>query len=644
MFCLFDQDGDEGIQDRILGAITTDFCNAISTHQPIICSYSILYNFAKRTHYPNHPQHQENHALKCFSINAKEWHLFHIPDSQVFLLYPKGSSQFIRINRNIPHARLVMHPTNLEPIYLLDPQGFSQLTDSRNTYLEFLKIFSGIKLTDLTNLTSTLPHDDNDNDYSRLILWMNQNRLYKNIRIQHSDLEKIFLKNEDLPQIFQDTLIKNEWIFFFSGHGEIDSYIAGCPDYEWEFILRFLNSLETKLVFLATCMLGESNLSFLNSTINLEDMFFKFDLVSGALTDAPVGGSPNFEAFVQQTTISHLSPEKLPDVLLPLSDILPETRAIHSTTRIPLVMHAGECEFKVCPLVPAIKFFTTENLETKPQIELDENTLTAIFTTCTVQKPINVSLTSLKNIFEHIPKSGPTQFERCFCFDQIIPYFIELSKKQWTQFPSAYQLYHENDEILPIYQAHRELIAYKLVYPAFTSKTKNFYDHTNYIDRRKPTKTINKFCTINVGNTFEARVIPEFGVLTFIRDAFFDIAARFSHRTFLIENLTGNNDISLILQLLEERYPTVRAHPHPLRQLLTGKENQQITLQNVIIQTATPIHDQVYVHLSFQCGPTAWKLSYQVNPSICDHRTCWNFEQQNLVQHQEKFTKMNAQC
>jgi len=119
----------------------------------------------------------------------------------------------------------------------------------------------------------------------------------------------------------------------------------------------------------------------------------------------------------------------------------------------------------------------------------------------------------------------------------------------------------------------------------------------------------------------------------FIRDAFFDMGDRSTTKTFLIEELIGNNDISALLEL--SRLKNKVAYPQPFEAKLRNSIGKQIRLKKVIITT-----DEDNAHLDFIFDEEAWSFSF--NPtSWKTPQSLWNFKQTDTGSHYRDFIKKN---
>jgi hypothetical protein len=102
--------------------------------------------------------------------------------------------------------------------------------------------------------------------------------------------------------------------------------------------------------------------------------------------------------------------------------------------------------------------------------------------------------------------------------------------------------------------------------------------------------------------------------MRFIRDAFLDIAQRASNKTFLIDKLTGFNDISILLDAMGEV-------SHPLNLALSKDINKNITLENVLIQTNGQRH---FYQIYFIFDNTYWYFS---SLNLEPYKLAWQFNE-----------------
>jgi hypothetical protein len=228
-----------------------------------------------------------------------------------------------------------------------------------------------------------------------------------------------------------------------------------------------------------------------------------------------------------------------------------------------------------------------------------------------------------------------------------------LKKAQWEYLPSVEELVNELDpveeakegsesslfDILESDEATKQFPAlvtrlkesepaafqHAFMYPQFISMFRGYsYQHLKEIKLQKPEE-----------------YYQFVGIMHFIRDAFFDIGGRESLKTFIIDKLTGINDLSLMLELARVKSKIMNKH-HPLELILEKDIDKSIMLEKVIITTKGNLewiakeNKSIFnwnITLQFKFANTAWQFK-ATNDSIKKEPHLWNFNQINLKEHE----------
>ena len=141
---------------------------------------------------------------------------------------------------------------------------------------------------------------------------------------------------------------------------------------------------------------------------------------------------------------------------------------------------------------------------------------------------------------------------------------------------------------------------------------------------------------------------PLIGVMHFIRDAFFDVAARRSKNIFLIRSLKGNNDLSLLLEIIQGSFMKSDKFLY-LEKVLEKEISKDIELKNVIIETSgDSFSSNQYksdwrflcdVSLTFTINGSSWRFVFKGDPSKFNIRRFWNFKGIFRSEHLGRFER-----
>lgn len=181
-----------------------------------------------------------------------------------------------------------------------------------------------------------------------------------------------------------------------------------------------------------------------------------------------------------------------------------------------------------------------------------------------------------------------------------------------------------------------EDVAYQYSYPKFISMLSGMVTH--YLS------------AVDVEHMFNEENLHFLGVFSFMRDAFLEVAGRSSQKTFLIETLTGMNDISPIFEAI--RIITDTKKPYLLEKELAAKIGSEITLKNVIITTQGGTRykrsskageeDEVKFSVSFIYENTAWKIIYD-SSTVPQLQTLWrSIENISVASQKKAFAALKA--
>ncbi len=589
-------------------ALTANLAHMLQTaFVPTIVSRSIVYNYFFRRNRARVDKDDPNDDHWFIPQNNpvlfNKWHLYDVPRSQFFLFVP-------------------------------------------DHYLKHYKDSPGLNLDCLTDISAKLPTAQ---DYDTIIDYINDYKKASQFSI--GNLRSILITIKSSEHALTKDLTKAElkqlaqlpiWDIILHGHGvytsAIGSAIGGIPPAKAQELLTFLdNELPVGLLYIESCHAGGKNLNLLefyqtineekdaspvdpffallvelqsDETINEENVLRNLDyiLIVGSITDKTTwtfsGGQSN-KLFYQLYSDAALlqGKGKLLDTLLNnLNSLYRHSGSPHGSSNIPQVWLPGGLGFQTYQINNKVQIIGNVKArvheEEKRNIVLSDSLMAVLVYANRIEVPILVK--------PHVLKIESRQDLR--------NEFVDLRAKWIKNIPNvaeALLLVQKLPEKLESYSALKPILskdsenriaikALNLLYPEFISMLRgNSIQYFSKIVLRPP----------------EGEEKELTGVMHFIRDTFFDIGDQATTKTFLIEELIGNNDISALLEL--SRLKNGDADPHPLEKQLANSIGKKITLEKVIIETS-----KHYAQLRFIFDGTAWSFGFEPKQPIF-----WNFVQ-----------------
>ena len=449
------------------------------------------------------------------------------------------------------------------------------------------------------------------------------------------------------------------WDIMLIGHGTYKSpiHIGGLESSDMQQILTFFTRIPTATFYLASCFAGGKNIDLLQFEKAIDDRYIKplnYILIVAGVTDAPIfierAAQQFFHGFFDLAAKREGKGKMLDNLLVAINTMNIDSGSPHGAANIPQVWLPGGLGFqtfnidkRVASLGP-VKVRVHEE-ENKP-INLPNTTRAVLLYTGSIKAPI---------------KAGLAQFHEKMTQEKALEKELLVRKAAWENLPSVVELIYElqkdlakanKKEFPTINQLNAKGIssedkiheAINFLYPQFISMIHGDAKHHFKKIEVKPSPEVPKEFT---------------GVMHFIRDAFLEAAGRITTKKFVIDELTGNNDISLLLELGRlESYPIDPSEPleevseeefdfefeeipdedvkeneedlsptqpHPLEELLKEKINQPITLKNVQIKThGKTLYGKT---ITFEYGGITWGLHAAGDiMSKLEDPAHWNFE------------------
>ncbi len=555
------------------GAVTLNFAQLLqAAFIPILVSRSLVQNYIqRRSQYKKYPIYKDDQDIEASvskernPVNFDQWQAFNVPNSQFLFFIPNYFLKYYKNDHGIKKAFL--DQTEKLPIKAID----SNETETLNILQNMIKT-AGKQKFSINNLRTIFA-------------------------------TKKSADNQQLPI----------WDILINGHGNIKSdyiksRIAGLSPAKMQSILQFFNNeLPTGLIYLETCNAGGLNLNLLEfeSTINQKKNIMQslnYIVIVGAITDKPI-------VFLPERTNKLWSDAaklqgkggSLNSLLNNLQTMYRSSGSLHGSSDIPQVWLPNGNGFQTYQINKKVQILGN----VKVRVHEDENKSITLSATTqvvldyvpSVNVPIIVSPTTVL-----LDEKG---FEmRKTKIKGLHSKKTEIEKRQdiWADLPnlSEYLISTKKTETLKningdIYPALKHLSetlggnpdsvlnqGIALLYPEFISMIRgdDTTQHISEIQLQSPKNA-------TAGLT---------GILHFIRDAFLDIKQQNLKKSFLIDRLTGKNDISPFFEFY--RYIHNIHNPHPIEKALKDKINKIIALTKVVISiqkneaSITFIYDQ----------------------------------------------------
>lgn len=495
--------------------------------------------------------------------------------------------------------------------FVVETQFFLALPKKFKKYIEY---FNYQQFEDLTHL---LPADNEPGLYSQLL---SKIMMYKNLpRVTKTNFERIFnwKKFKDRDDSKNSSPI---WDIFIEGHGgrfKENKYIAAMSIETFKDFLDFLNTNMTiGVLMVSSCYSGGVNLQELFAP---QDFKFSYDLhfpfIVASVGDTPTAGVPDLKILMNEAKqiksfgenvlgklmrtlhaarigdiVDPHRSSTIPQIILPggikIQTLYPE----NDVTVIGSVI-AKRHEFEKKPIITYEKTFRDKTGRFKTQ---EKNAVKNILIYPTrINAPLYI-------------KPVPEQDQSV----QAIDFALQT-------LPSNIQLRKSNISVVSD------------LFPAILSMVQGESTH-----QFKNVVLNDKNGKYGLGN-----------ILDFIRYSFLGYQADNLMKIFVIDELTGKNDIGLTLAAV--RRVQENAIPHPLEEKL--KNQSSITLKKVIIKKRIEALPNLSGERAFQAkggcsiqfminDGSAWKLAHNFSkpPTVP-----WDFKQISVDEHLKQFEEAN---
>lgn len=495
--------------------------------------------------------------------------------------------------------------------FVAETQFFLALPKKFKKYIEY---FNYQQFEDLTHL---LPADNEPGLYSQLL---SKIMTYKNLpRVTKTNFERIFNWKK-----FKDNDISKDsspiWDIFINGHGERfkeNKYIAAMTIETFKDFLDFLNTNMTiGVLMVSSCYSGGVNLQELFATQDFKfsnDLHFPFIVAS--VGDTPTTGLPDLKVLMNEAKqIKSFGENALGKLMRtlhtsPMGDLLDP----HGSSTIPQIILPGG--IKIQTLYPENDVSVIGNVmakrhefEKKPIITYEKTfkDKTGRFKTQEKNAVKNILIYPTRINVPLYIKPVPEQDQSV----QAIDFALQT-------LPSNMQLRKSNISVVSD------------LFPAILSMVQGESTH-----QFKNVVLSDKNGKYGLGN-----------ILDFIRHSFLGYQADNLMKIFVIDELTGKNDIGLTLAAV--RRVQENAIPHPLEEKL--KNQSSITLKKVIIKKRIEAVPNQVGERAFQAkggcsiqfmlnDGSAWRLAHNFSkpPTVP-----WDFKQISVDEHLKQFEEAN---
>ncbi|MBY0352833.1 hypothetical protein K2W90_00535 [Candidatus Babeliales bacterium] len=529
---------------------------------PIVVTTSILYNFLTRKY-----QGKNKKNMRGAALNQSEWSMYDVVGTPLFLLVP-------RVYKNI-YGFDHFKSENFRDLTKLLPQR-------GNDYRALLTQIAGFQV-----------------DMSHREPFRGAMPRKAAIPYNGTELATIFQNN---PLYVFDVLIH--------GHGNFKrgGTICGMTIDATRTTLDLLTThFKAGVVMLRTCSAGGRHVGI----IEMDELNVRPDhdyiLISNAVTDAPIGTTYemslqwNPKIFDRAARVDY-GKAALNALLKGVVAIEPRPFSVHNISMYPQVWLPGSAAFQTEEIDNDVNVLDNNEARIMTQTGLPfvANQQAILFYPPVLQVPLVVN-------------AKPYDAEQA-----------GWSKKNhyWQNLPTLLEFLVENKDVLSVVAsnpgAFPRLSALQQAGDLAPPLSRNLYPTIVSMVRGEGTHYLKRF---------EVQALRKAnGVLHAIRDGFFDVARRQSVKTFAIDQVVGNNDITAMLEAVRASQGV--ESPHPLEVALGAGE--QVTLRNVLIASQAYKNEQrewkQWVSLKFEVNGTAWAFRWDgLEMGGADVARPWNF-------------------
>lgn len=674
LMMFIEQGESENPTKKSVGTVTGNLSRALSQKAgAVITSQKILYNLVHRINNIDNSNHPENIKLIASSLSDADWSLYQIPNSQFYLIIPKSKIADYNNAFNLPFMKKIdlpnAQPQQTNPLDQLS--HFEQEALAKHlggVTIDVIKKFevsvqitylsmwlASLKKTEtidqlepasqvaykayidpddqknIDDLKKEAPQDQNTNIQKWYIDLIGRTNIYRTgIYNNLTQAIEIHLKPQAPFSInnFKDLFKVNDvvWDIFINGHGQKDNLISNLsiPDFQ-ELLKFFAAKLTIGVCIIATCYVGGTNLQ----TLTLQEeigkknaSFFSvpnFMIIAVGVDDSPTYGSPldYQKIFSLASELGTKNEKTLKQLLSALNTMTPQGEALHASANIPqIILPGGRFIQSLTPdawvKVIGKVFARTKEFEKKP-IEIGWGITNVLL------YPLQLK-TRLKIVPTHTPSLN-----------------LDMIKPQWGAIPSIYEILEKDGasiwKIVTENPAHFPTL-YKLRFEPWHTTPHLIAEHKkhlypNIISMVSSPNTTHYIESIEIFPNLNA---PLKGVIGFIRDAFFDLNGRSSKKEFLINEITGPNDLILLLEAVRASKSILE--PHSLEKLVQLNQQPSLKLKSVIITTEGELTydpttetygSKVHGLISFEIDNSGWLLSVD-KFNTNENQQAWDFK------------------
>lgn len=610
LILIIDQDDNEN-PDNMSFALTQDLAGILQTaFIPAIVSCSIVYNYFVRRDrngeddMPFGPEHNP--------VSFKAWRLYDIPHSQFFLFVPNHYGQHYKdtLSFNIQHL-----------IDISEQLPIAENYEHIQRYIESRQSAPPFSINDLRTVLAAIQPG-------------NKGQLTKQEREQQGQ--------------------RPIWDIILHGHGSYGNNIGGLSPDQIQKLLAFFNTeLSVGTLYILSCDAGGENLNLLefDRTVNKEHILRSLDyiLIVGSITDMPIYGfertSEVYYRFYNNAAWLQDRGKSLDLLLYDLSIFYRHPFSLHGSSALPQVWLPQGLGFQTYQINDKVQILGQVRVRAHEDehraIRLPNSTVVLLLYVMSVDVPLLI-WPHIMDPADLIISRGVEVASRTLRWGNV-PNIAELLKKSKTKFLVEGGLKKKIASALHHYPALVHMLtkladvptfeqipdgwynigsAINLIYPEFISMLRGDLT-TQYIQKIELQPPVGKERELT-------------GVLHFIRDAFFDMGDRATMKSFLLEELVGNNDISALLELHRLLDRNIK-EPYPLELKLRSAIGKRITLRKIYIMTK---HDSAYIRFIYD--NTAWEFSFVISEETLSP-DFWKFEQIDLKEYDNDFA-LTKQC
>ena len=529
------------------------------------------------------------------------------------------------------HSDLSQNPFLADRWYLYEIPGYDFLLFIPKEFNEYYKS-AGLNVSNLINLSHLLPQNSSQEGSKPLLEYL-EGRTAKPIRM---------LKN---PMDFMRDVFRQKslfiWDFIIIGHGAKDK-IANLNMSGINWLLSFFDTMSTGVVYILSCFAGGSNLKLLEFNESGITIAHSYTIINGAIADIAISIPPevvknNITSFFNNAAYLADRGASL-DRLIKFLTIDERVGIVGSIPQIWLPGGIGFTTFTVDEKILNLNtvMLRKHELEKKDIIIKDKQAVLLY------PLAIDVNLDVDAKIYKH-------QKRLSFKFpNSILPDISELIEK--VTLVQNIELLAQILGLEPFLAFDRKLLEFK------KEIQETLYQYPFFIGMAKGS-SVGHFKKITV-----AQSLPNKGVFKFVRDSFLNIPYALDTKKFLIDEISGPNDLASILTILQ----LDRADTNTLISIFkTSDEQKQKKIIDVIKrkyqETKRPIQEHIgtldqitlknciisvsreKIIYDFELEKTAWHLEILASAAKPKAQDIWPFTQKDRETHQNEYRDLLKQ-